>query len=447
MRKTIMHNLSRRQWLQAGLGACAGLALGAKSSTTSELAARRAAEAHAEIWRRFIDKHGVMLDFAAPDGSVEIPTPEECRLGKPNALGWWSPIENGGFFNGLYMDAAVNRWRVTKNADDAAKARRLAGGLMLLASVSPVKGFVARGVATDGRSHYPMGSDDQTLPWFFGLWTYLDSGIPTADERGPIEAKIVETGEEVLRRGWAMPAEAPFGVRGGFSSFLFYQAPRLLFVAKLMHRLTAQPRWEQIYRRALGERGGPENLSRLELCRRGMVYDHGPRRHSWTTSNCVAAMRALWELETDADVRRALAEGLELSSQRAMESLPDAIKWDNDNALAFDPDWRKLNALWAPQHTPREAEEVARPQSRELGRSSPRRAQEFSLVREPAFASWIVTLTPDVGALKLRTPDVERVIAHYRYDRLWYSQFFPVECAWWRISAASSGKSQSKSRA
>jgi len=30
------------------------------------------------------------------------------QAGKPNALGWWAPIENGAMFNGLYMDAAVN---------------------------------------------------------------------------------------------------------------------------------------------------------------------------------------------------------------------------------------------------------------------------------------------------------------------------------------------------
>ena len=41
-------------------------------------------------------------------------------------------------FNGLYMDAAVNRWRHTKAADDADKARRLMKGLLLLNSISEV---------------------------------------------------------------------------------------------------------------------------------------------------------------------------------------------------------------------------------------------------------------------------------------------------------------------
>ena len=115
-----------------------------------------------------------------------LPTPEELRDGKPNALGWWAPIENGAMFNGLYMDAAVNRWKRTKSEEDANKARKLMEGLLLLNSISEVKGFVGRGVTTDGKSHYPMGSNDQTLPWFVGLWRYFDSGLATDEEKRQI---------------------------------------------------------------------------------------------------------------------------------------------------------------------------------------------------------------------------------------------------------------------
>lgn len=29
---------------------------------------------------------------------MSLPTPEECREGRPNALGWWAPNENGAMF-------------------------------------------------------------------------------------------------------------------------------------------------------------------------------------------------------------------------------------------------------------------------------------------------------------------------------------------------------------
>ncbi len=258
-----------------------------KTTAPSQPAVVSAVEqAHSELWRRFIDRHNVMLDFTMLDGSVSLPTPEECHLGKPNALGWWTPIENGAMFGGLYMDAAVNRWRHTKSADDAAKARRLMEGLLFLSSISDVKGFVGRGVSTDGKSHYAMGSNDQTLPWLLGLWRYLDSGLATPDERKRIVAKLTETAEVILQLNWAMPAEPPFGKRGAFSSSAFGGMSRLLFTAKLMHTLTGDAKWDKIYREALAQRGGKDRAPALrcanEACSlRRRFTTLGPTAAAW----------------------------------------------------------------------------------------------------------------------------------------------------------------------
>jgi hypothetical protein len=428
-------SFTRRAALKTSLAFAAGAAFGVRDGCAAS-AEPNVEKAHAEIWRRFIDAHDVMLDFTGLDGSVAIPTPEECRLGKPNALGWWSPIENGAMFNGLYMDAAANRWRVTQASADAGKARRLAHGLMFLASLSEVKGFVGRGVATDGKSHYPMGSNDQTLPWFYGLWLYLESNLADAAERSRIVAKLVETADAIASSDWRMPAEEPFRFRGSFSAFTWESAPRLLFVSKIMHRLTGDAKWDARYREGLHARGGKENLSRLELCERGMVFERSWRQ-SWTASCCVAALRALWEMEKDEAVRGAFARGLEASATLAMQSLPLAQQFDNDDERRFEPDWRKMNAQWKPQTTEQEAQRLAEAQLREFGKLSPRRGQETEFVREPLFAAWIVTLAPDKGALGKRAEEIEKTLAHYRYERLYYSQFFPAESAWWRLLLAS----------
>jgi hypothetical protein len=118
-------------------------------------------QSHFELWRRFVDPHGIIHDYVG-----ELPTPEDCTLGKPNAIGWWSPIENGPMFTSLYLSAACQRARRSGDPSDKARARRLADGLFKCASVSRVPGFVARGVGPDGVCHYPLGSDDQTHPWF-----------------------------------------------------------------------------------------------------------------------------------------------------------------------------------------------------------------------------------------------------------------------------------------
>ncbi|MEI7682486.1 MAG: hypothetical protein WCK07_24040, partial [Betaproteobacteria bacterium] len=115
----------------------------------AESTAAAVERAHVELWGRFVDSHGVIRDFVG-----ETPTPEDCALGRPNAIGWWSPIENGPMFTGMYLPAACERARRSGAAEDRAKARRLAQGLLKCASVSEVRGFIARGIGSDGRCHY-----------------------------------------------------------------------------------------------------------------------------------------------------------------------------------------------------------------------------------------------------------------------------------------------------
>lgn len=422
---------TRRAALKGALAFAALSPFHARAATAAEAAE----QAHAEIWRRFIDREGIMIDFCALDGSVSLPTPEECREGKPNALGWWSPIENGAMFNGLYMDGTVQRWRHTKTQADADKARRLMRGLLKLASISDVPGFVGRGVSTDGKAHYPMGSNDQMLPWFLGLWRYLDAGLATPAEREEIVKAIATTANAIVKLGWKMPAEAPFGTRGSFTGWSFDSAPRLLFVAKLMHSLTGDAKWDKTYRDALAEKGGKENRTRLDVCEGGMKFEYA-RYHTWTSCTCVGAVRALWEMEKDEDVRAAYARGLQASAELAAKSLPMAAQFDHRDPSTFNPDWRVMNALWKPQQTEKEAEDLAHVQLKEFLKVSPRRAKETEFVREPTAAAWVVTLATDPATIKQHAGALTKVIAHYDYTQLYYSQFFWVEGAWWRLKAA-----------
>lgn len=422
--------VSRRNVLKAGAGFLLSAPLLLRAETGKAEAA--AQSANNELWRRMIDKHDVMLDFADEQGKVIIPTPEECRLGKPNALGWWSPIENGGFFNGLYIDAMIDRWKVTNSKADAEKVRRMARGLMKLASVSEVKGFVARGMGTDGVSHYPMGSNDQTAPWQFGIWRYLQTDLPDKAERAQIVAKVIEMVEVIIALGWKMPAEEPFKIRGQYHEISWESSPRVLFVLKWMHQLTGDSKWDKMYQQAMQEVGGKRNISRLAACEGGMIFEHGPR-HSWTASIPNACLRGLWEMETAKDLKAAYAKGLQAGATVAMESLPIGMKFDNEDVRKFEHDWRVMNQWWKPQQTEQEAVALAQMQLREYGKLAPRRGQEVNGVREPAFAAWVVALAPDKTILKERRAELEKIVAHYRYERLLYSQFFPLENVWWKL--------------
>jgi hypothetical protein len=290
--------------------------------------------AHQEIWRRFMDPHGVMLDFTDLDGSVPYPTPEECQQGKPNALGWWSPIENGAMFNGLYMDAAVSRWEQSQRPEDQAKARRVMLGLLKLNSVSGVPGFVARGFSTDGHSHYAMGSNDQTLPWLAGLWRYHQSPISSKEERSQITQHLTTTVLAIKAANWAMPAEPPFHKRGSFQGHHFEEAARMLFTLKMMARLTGDTTWQLDYETELQHSGGEPARSKLETCRAGMAYFYAPT-HTWTSCTAVMALRLLWEMENDPALKQAFAQGLNHSAELAAKSLALAEKWDPKSKAVF----------------------------------------------------------------------------------------------------------------
>ena len=393
-------------------------------------------QAHSEIWRRFIDDYGIMVDFTDLEGKVNLPTPEECREGKPNALGWFQPIENGAMFNGLYMDAMVNRRRATKSGEDAAKARRLMEGLLLLNSISEVKGFVGRGVSTDGKSHYPMGSNDQTGPWIIGLWRYYESEIATAEEKERIKRHLIETVAAIESLDWKMPAEPPYGTRGTFQGFHFEEASRLLFTMKLMFLLTDEESWQVKYL-AEGNKRDPETgQTKLEICRHGMEYFYA-KTHTWTSCVAVATLRALWEIEGEAALKAIYADGLAASAILAAESLPLAEQFDHGDGKTFSQDWRQaMMPLWHPQANEAEAAKLALEQVRAFVKLSPRRQPECDFIREPASAAWIVSLCPDPEVVKPHLAAMEKVMTRYDYADLYYCTYFWVESAWWRLKNA-----------
>ncbi|MCA9006984.1 MAG: hypothetical protein KDA70_17030, partial [Planctomycetaceae bacterium] len=233
-------------------------------------------QAHAELWRRFVDSYGIIHDFVG-----DLPTPEDCRLGKPNAIGWWSPIEDGPMFTGLYLPALCERARRTGDPLDKEQARRLARGLMKCASVSEVPGMIVRGVGTDGVCHYPLGSDDQTHPWFYGLHVYVMSDLPTADERREIIAKMKTVANVLESTGWRCPGDGAFKgqFRGGYTGHLFRDAVRYLYLLRAMHAVTGDQVWLDRYQAAQAAIPEHAKKSRAEICAEGYARDRDAIRH------------------------------------------------------------------------------------------------------------------------------------------------------------------------
>lgn len=384
-------------------------------------------QAHETLWSARVDRHGILHDFVG-----ELPTPEDCALGRPNAIGWWSPIEDGPMFTGLYLPAVCERARRSGDAADQAKARRLAQGLLKCASVSDVPGFIARGVGTDGRCHYPLGSDDQTHPWFLGLHAYCQSGLAAETERRAIVAKMQEVANALEATGWRCPGDGAFkgDFRGGFRGHLFRDAVRYLHLLRLMHDVTQDPAWLERYHRARQERPEHSDRTRAQICAEGYALDRAAIAHiddsqQWIYVGSQAALAGLAALETEAEFRALYRKGLAANLDSSRKALDAHRQFDNQDTKVFgSADWRAVYATWFPQRTQADAERLAR--IADAAKKGERKSYEQRLMQNPLAAAAIVALAGDAGTRDA----VERVIRHYDYARIKMTAFFFAECAY-----------------
>jgi len=383
-------------------------------------------QANTELWTKRIDSHGGILDFVG-----EIPTPEDCAVGKPNAIGWWSPIEDGPMFTGLYLPAACERARRSGTEEDKAKARRLAQGLIKCASVSDVLGFIARGMGTDGKSHYPLGSDDQTHPWFYGLHAYCMSGIPSDQERRQIISKMKEVSTALEANDWKCPCDGAFkgDFRGSFRGDLFRDAVRYLYMLRAMHKLTQEKVWLDRYEKALAERPTKSEQTRLEICAEGYARDHEAIKNiddyqQWIYVGSQASLAQLIVMETIDSVRTQYRIGLMRNSDSSLKSLEAHKLFDNQDAKVFgDANWRAVYDTWFPQPTQAEAQRLSSIANK--AKRGERKHYESRYMRNPLAAAAIVALVGDGRGRQA----IERTIRHYDYSKLNMSVFFFAECA------------------
>ncbi|MBI4977779.1 MAG: hypothetical protein HZC28_09865 [Spirochaetes bacterium] len=410
--------------------------------------------AHETIWRRFIAADGALLDYTGADGGTLLPDVEDHRDNRPNALGWWTSAENGPFFGGLYLSALCDRYLIAHEPLIASRASSIARWLLSLA-VASQPGFIARGLGPDGKSHYRASSSDQTYPWFYCMWRYAASGIPTGNDRAVIVAAMDRTARALVASSWriycAPPSFGYFGnLAGGFADGAgdlrgeepaFDAAVRILFIHRAMADLTGDAFWTDRYRSLAAETVNARGETRITFCSRGAQYaapgasPHYPdNTNLWTSASSQAGLRALYDMETDSRIREQFQRGLSLNAERALVHLPEHRHFDNDSKLQASPDWRKLNELWKPQETIEDAVRVATAQYGMWHNGiSPRKQHESIFMRDPLFAGWIVALSGDAHHITAGRQLMERMLQHYRWDRMFSVFFFMAECMTYRL--------------
>ncbi|WP_421829826.1 hypothetical protein [Larkinella sp.] len=388
-----------------------------------------------EIEKRFMSPQtGILYDYAGRDGNNFIPTPEECQSDKPNGLSWWSPIENGAFFNGIYLDGLCNRWKITRKKEDALAARKVADGLVLLATVGSVPGFIARGISTDGKSHHVAGSDDQTGPWFYGIWRYIKSGIPDATEQKRLINRMETVGNALEKTNWQLPCDREgYGFRGNLTDKGCRISVRLVFIYRALYDVTKNKHWLDGYHQRLNEIPEGDVMNRLELCALGIPYEtvnpekgNKTENEFWITGISQAMLKALVEMEDNSERREKFRQGLNATAERAALHLSRYKNFDNAHDLTFTENWRVLNTLWKPQPDIATTLDVALRQVREWNTLSPARGYEDKHMREPLFACWVVLLSGNKELIERYRPELKSALMHYDWQRLYTSRFFVV---------------------
>ena len=388
-------------------------------------------DAHTNLVGRLLGPEGLLLDY-----SGEIPTPEDCAEGRPNVMGWWSPIENGPMFTGPYLRAMCEKASRSGKESDRSLCRRMADGLIRAASVSDVLGMVVRGFGTDGKCHYPLGSEDQTIPWFYGLHAYVRSGIPDADERRRVVAKMVEVARALEKNQWKCPCDGDFTGqnRGDIAGtkLPFRNASHFLYLLCLLDEIDPSSGWHEKYLSAREEKAPGSILPRWRVCEEGYVLDMTsfPVEDAglWIYVCAQGCLAELVRMEKDPFMKARYRRGLLRNAEHAALSLPKRLGYDNLVVdMPFDYGKWRTGYKWEKQVSQDVAERVA--SSGDVNVLGSRKPYERSQMTKPLSFAMVMGLS---GEERYREA-ISRVICHFDYRTLNISEFFMSECAWYGL--------------
>jgi hypothetical protein len=196
--------------------------------------------------------------------------------------------------------------------------------------------------------------------------------------------------------------------------------------------LTGNEKWKKLYDSMINEKPQHSNKTRLEILAGGISYKPPNAYNSfWTSSMDQAALKGLFELEKNDEIRVQFKKGLDANARKAAKHIIRYKEFDNNNNLKFNPDWRILNKLWKPQKTMDEALELAEEQLELWDEISPRKSYELMSMMEPLNACWIVILSGNPDIINPVKEDIRNALTHYDWSKMSYSTFFIAECVYY----------------
>ncbi|MEE0929019.1 MAG: hypothetical protein UIG59_07480 [Acutalibacteraceae bacterium] len=155
------------------------------------------------IFDRFYCKDtGLIYDFLIDGKNAwhHLPSPEDVKRQNPNPCGWGTGMEDSVLNGGSAIDALVGHYAATHDEWAKKLCLELFEGMMLCATVSEHKGFIARSVSpADKKSYYINSSRDQYTHWIYAAVRLYDSPIADDAVKNKIREVLVAVAEKCLR--------------------------------------------------------------------------------------------------------------------------------------------------------------------------------------------------------------------------------------------------------
>lgn len=386
---------------------------------------------HDIVWKRFIRMpYGHLLDYAGKSGEAYYPTAEECKKCMPNPLGWWTPIENGAFFTGLYTYALIEKYHKGKDKKTAEEVNILINGLFLLQDVGQVEGFIARGVADDGKSHYPVSSEDQFTPWVLALYAYYKSDL--CAEKEAVKNRLLRALTSVRDCNWKIPCDVKALYRDEWgNSDTWHCVSKMLFCARILFELTQDEKDLLLFNRIANEHPQDCIYSRLEIVSHGYAHDMVAFLGVKQTWICVCAHLAVRELLfLDAANKEYYKKGLFNNGVTALGVVDDMKKYDNRKD-EFHIDWRAMNKLWEYyDNDVRKGVEIACRQNEYWEKEIvPHRYMEHAVLGNAVFAAWVAVTCEEKRISEAAAKKLSENLAFVNWDNLHLSYAFAAESA------------------
>ena len=394
-----------------------------------------AAEAtHQHIWQHFIHRDTQMFyDFDWRVHGRYLPTPEEIARGFPNRAGWCIGMENPALNAGQYLPAAVLRHQLGHDAASVDEARLLFSGMKRLCDVAKAPGFLPRGVALDGASHYTNSSVDQITMFLNGIFRYYESDIPTEEEKQAIRQIWQNMLARWERDGWEDRTEdGQPAVNGDIGAITNDRASRLLMALLGGAVVTGDEHWRRQYRQKLEE----QDYARLKTG----LPPSGASLYVFDQNQ--VAWRLLADLEDDPAIRQEYQARLAETAAAVHGRLLAYQEFDpaehSQRKAASDWDWRK--AYDQTQTTPSlvsgklryTSAEQARERRLRLRKQQPVWWYEFWYVAEPFEAAHVLLLSGDAVSLDLLQSHLGPLFGAYPYEQLVLSwSLYGTESVYW----------------